>query len=564
MAPTVLVALALCLAAATAAAQEADPHSEVDPHSLDAGQGGAAGELVGPDEEDALPPEDESPLGAPPDGPGEGEPAAAGQRRVTLWGGLGFSLEGYYRARGVFVRDLHMAMKNPASTNPELKMRGDLNYLVHRLRLEPVLSFRDLVKLEVWIHALDGVIWGDNAGLSSVGALAGEPSHNVHDGSSIPSITVPAAWVEVNVVVGALRVGRMPSEWGLGLLTDDGSGFDDDFGWNESMDVYDRVLFATMPVAIGQKIAGSEAPPFPLYLAVAYDKLVTDDANIGGARIPYNANWLADYDDDVDSVTTALVYRGEGLSWVGEEDALSLGMYYVHRWQRATRTLAHIVDGFFTLRLGPAFAEGELYWILGESQGLPLRPEVPDGPEGLYERAELDISSWLVRAGLDWWRLRFKLTAGYASGDDDPGDEVFKVRPANPNVSIGLVLYDLMLAERSRTAWAAEDGMWSRGGVYNSYFFMQTVRYEPIDGLEVIVAFLQAWKDEEDGGVYPRRDERFLGFETDIAVKYHFHGDHAHVGIEGGVLHLGKAFKDPALNMPDDTWTIQLWTAFTP
>jgi hypothetical protein len=182
-----------------------------------------------------------------------------------------------------------------------------------------------------------------------------------------------------------------------------------------------------------------------------------------------------------------------------------------------------------------------------------------------------DVSAGFVGSQLKYYFSEKKKTSpwitvgfDYASGDDDPGDEVFKVRPANPNVSIGLVLYDLMLAERSRTAWAAEDGMWSRGGVYNSYFFMQTVRYEPIDGLEVIVAFLQAWKDEEDGGVYPRRDERFLGFETDIAVKYHFHGDHAHVGIEGGVLHLGKAFKDPALNMPDDTWTIQLWTAFTP
>ncbi len=576
-AATMVVALGMAGWCKVAGAQEPDSHSEVDPHSLTAegekpapGPEGAA--FVEPvsattADQDEAPPVDESPVPAPQD---DGQEApSAGEGEVTggvhLWGGLVFDLEGYYRARAVFVRDLHMFQKNTASTKEKLLMRGDLNYFVQRLRLEPSISYKDLITLTVWIHALDDVIWGDNAGLSSVGALAGAPSDTVYNGDSVPSITIPAAWLEVNVLVGVLRAGRMPSEWGLGLLTDDGCGLDDDFGWNQVMDVSDRVLFATMPVAIVQTIARSDRPAFPLYLVVAYDKLVTDDVGIGGARIPYNSNWLSDYEDDVDSVTLALAFSGKDYSWVGEGDSLSAGFYYVNRWQKATHTRAHILDGFFKLGLGPAFAEAEMYGILGTTQALPLRPGVADGPDWLYEQADLKISSWLVNAGFDLWKLRFKLTAGYASGDANPTDGVFKVRPANSNLKVGLVLYDLMLAEVTRTRWADEDGLWSNGGVYNSYFFMQTVRFEPLAGLEIIVAFLQAWRDEVDGAVYPRnRDSRFLGFETDMAVKYHFHGGHAHIGIEGGVLHVGKAFKDPMLNMPDDTWTVQVWTAFTP
>jgi len=125
-----------------------------------------------------------------------------------------------------------------------------------------------------------------------------------------------------------------------------------------------------------------------------------------------------------------------------------------------------------------------------------------------------------------------------------------------------------MMAEITRTRWADEDGLWSNGGVYNSYFFMQTFKYWPLPGdnkdLEIILAFLQAWKDQVDGAVYPRLDEKFLGFETDLAVKYHFAKGHAHIGIEGGLLREGKAFNDAALNMPKHSWTVQVWTAFTP
>jgi len=179
---------------------------------------------------------------------------------------------------------------------------------------------------------------------------------------------------------------------------------------------------------------------------------------------------------------------------------------------------------------------------------------------------DADVSAWLIRLGWEWWRFLFKLETGYASGDSKPTNDRFTVRAANQNTIVGLVLYPIALAEITRTRWADEDGLWSKGGIYNSHYFMQTIRFEPIDGLEILVAFIEAWRDKVDGAVIPRHnagDSKFLGFETDVAVKYHFYRDHAHVGLEFGVLRIGKALEDPMLNMPTNTWTLQLWSAFT-
>ncbi|MBW2262060.1 MAG: alginate export family protein [Deltaproteobacteria bacterium] len=540
--------------------EEPDFDEEDDPAIVDEDEAepAEAGPVEEPTDEAEPPPAALSPSKGSP-APDEAEPAPADGIHVELGLGMSFSLDGYYRARYLHVGDFNQL-------RPMGWKHRKLDYFVQRLRLEPALAYKDLVKLEMWIHALDNVVWGDNAGLSSVGLFAGNPSSTNQEGDDVPSIALPAVWVEINVVLGVLRAGRMPSDWGLGLLTDGGGGFDDDFGWNDVMSISDRVMFATMPVAIAQTIAKSDADPFPLYLVVAYDKLVTDDTAIGGARIPYLSNWLGTYEDDVDSFTAALAYGGEDLNWLGASDSLGAGFYYVQRWQNATNSRIHIYDWYLKLHLGPAFAEYEHYLLKGHSQAIPLLPSATDDPDDwLRERAEADISAWIARVGIDVWKMRFKLEAGYASGDATATDEKFEVRPANPNVRIGLVLFPLVLAERTRGGWADQEGMWSGGGLYNAWFFMQTVRYEPLDGLEIILAFLQAWRDEADGAVISSfADGKFLGFETDLAVKYHFHEGHAHIGVEGGVLHAGDALKGPGFNTPDNTWTVQVWTAFTP
>ncbi len=51
-------------------------------------------------------------------------------------------------------------------------------------------------------------------------------------------------WAEVQTPVGLLSFGRMPSEWGLGIMANAGGGIDEDFG-----DTVDRIQFALPPVS---------------------------------------------------------------------------------------------------------------------------------------------------------------------------------------------------------------------------------------------------------------------------------------------------------------------------
>ena len=59
-----------------------------------------------------------------------------------------------------------------------------------------------------------------------------------------PAISPKRVWAEIQTPVGLLSFGRMPSEWGLGILSHAGGGIDDDLG-----DTVDRIQFALPPVS---------------------------------------------------------------------------------------------------------------------------------------------------------------------------------------------------------------------------------------------------------------------------------------------------------------------------
>ena len=63
--------------------------------------------------------------------------------------------------------------------------------------------------------------------------------------------------MEFKLPVGVMRVGRQESHWGMGLLANHGNGFDDLFGDNHWGATFDRIMFATQPLAIAQNHGAS-------------------------------------------------------------------------------------------------------------------------------------------------------------------------------------------------------------------------------------------------------------------------------------------------------------------
>ena len=395
-----------------------------------------------------------------------------------------FSLDGYYRTRGYVFGDLYQGQEKPGT------------YMAQRLRLQPGLNFEDRAKFFLMIDALDGVMWGDNASLASTALFAGDPSYTGIDGTEVTPIQLKRAWMEFKVPVGLLRVGRQGSQWGMGLLANDGNGFDDTFGENKFGSTYDRAIFATRPIAIAQTILKKRDSNVPLIVAIGVDRLVedpliqyygygcvagaddgddarcepTDDHGIteerDASRRP--ADWWVDGQDDVWEMIYVVRYAGEGIKFskktVGD---LTAGMYIVNRKQAETDSDVLIADLYVKAEVAGVFFEGEGLHIGGSTQAITLGD--------LAKTA--DITGYVVRGGYQTELFTGTMEHGYASGDTNVQDGDFTGRPLHPDHNVGLLMYEEILSRVTAVSWSEDaKGLWSNGGVYNSRYIFQIGR----------------------------------------------------------------------------------------
>lgn len=482
--------------------------------------------------------------------------AFAGSARADAPDNWKFKLDGYYRTRGYVFDGLYAEQEKPAT------------YMQQRLRLQPELNFEDRAKFTMMADLLDDVVWGDNASLASTALFAADPSNTGLTGAEVPPVRIKRAWMEFKVPVGIVRVGRQSSHWGMGLLANDGNGFDDSFGENHGGNSFDRILFATKPINVATTIAG-KPKDVPLLAAVAVDRLVEDpliqyygyscsveNPDDGCEQLEAHGvteerdasrrsdSWWADTEDDVWEMVYALNYKGEavklGKDLVGD---ISVGGYAIHRLQGETDSDVLILDGYAKAEVAGALFEGEVVHIGGETRAITLSSGDPADP--YYKNA--DIWGYVVRGGYQDELFTAMVEHGYASGDDNVTDTAFTGRPIHPDHNVGLLLYDEILARTSAAAWGdAGKALWSGGGVYNSRYVFPNVRVRPLKNWEIIGAFLAVWPDRPDGSSIrcaagegcdqAAATSDLLGWEADAAVKHRFH-DHILFSLEGGFAH---------------------------
>jgi len=490
---------------------------------------------------------------------------------------LRFDVEGFYRTRGYMFSGL----------SPDVEGTG--RYLDHRLRIRPVFNYRNLALLKLDIDGLENVVWGDNASLASTALFAGGPSSTGFDGHSRATFELERVWMEMTLPVGQLRVGRMPSDWGLGLLANGGDGFDDWFGENRDGSTVDRILFATRPIAIAQTIAGKEDSGIPLFLAFGVDRLVeepliaysgyrcvsgisfqdddydvrcdanqdgvtdldhgyTDDSRTEDQRGP---TWWADNADDVSELVFVLIYRGEDVHYLGTDGDLTAGTYVVYRTQDETDSKVLVLDGYLHALWRGLLVEGEVLHIGGHTRAIALPGAIGSSDDPLFKTA--DIWGYVARVGYQQPGWKAILEHGYASGDHNVADADFTGRPLHKDYNVGLLLYEQVLARVTAELWTeSAAGLWSEGGVYNSRYLHPAVFLYPFEGwdvgkTEVIAAFLVAWPDQPDGAIIRCREGEdqceqhlatadILGWEADLALKHRWH-EHLLFSLELGWAH---------------------------
>jgi len=480
--------------------------------------------------------------------------------------------EGYYRVRGHLFTGLFE------------NQQGVGNYFNQRLRLRTIFNYKDAAKLKLDIQALDDIVWGDNADIASTPIFASEPSLTGMDGRETVPIKLFRAWTEFKVPIGKMIIGRTVSDWGLGILVNSGDGFDDDFGENHYGSTFDRVMFATEPVTVIQKLAGKQnAPHIPLIMAIGVDRLVEDpltqfygykcEVGIPESSPEYDPrcdldgdgitdtqhdytesrdansrsqNWWADRADDVWEMIYVLAWRGNNRTYFGLPGSIEAGAQVIHRLQGETDSNIIVTDAYLKSNIAGVVLEGEIVGIFGRTRGLVLPGAYDPNGDGDPLAKNVSIGGYVIRAGYEQDLFGALFETGLASGDDDTADNQFTGRALHPDHNVGLILYEEVLARATAQAWGPDaQGLWSKGGVYNSYYINPRARVSPLPNTDIIAGFLMAWPHRPDGAIIRCRpgdkvecssygaSSRELGWEVDLAIK-HTWLQHLNVTLEAG------------------------------
>lgn len=165
-----------------------------------------------------------------------------------------FELDGYFRMRpNLFYKfDLNRAegdeLVRPSPRSNREQTQAGANM---RLRLDPTLNVSEQVRVHMQVDIFDNLVMGSLPDSAFTGddrnqfVLFSESQSSPRSAINAvqDSVTFKRAYGEVTTPVGILRFGRMGSQWGLGMLRNDGNCLDCDYG-----DTVDRVQFVTEPL----------------------------------------------------------------------------------------------------------------------------------------------------------------------------------------------------------------------------------------------------------------------------------------------------------------------------
>ena len=472
---------------------------------------------------------------------------------------LKWASEGYLRTRTVWLTNLAPQPRRVSTYPPngEPNVIPDIrrtSYVMSRFRMMPQLQFGKTTRMNLEIDALDDVLWGDNNGLSTAPLFATDGSNQGYLGGPVgDSNQVRRAWVQFPVPIGLMRVGRMPSHWGMGLLANGGGTgwidpetpkgepqrrvadnfFDDDFGDNHFGSTADRILFVTRPVTIYRTIKKKGKVDHPLIVGYAFDKLSESPLlpyeNFERKFRPFGQQGFISRgsSDDVDEHVVLAVWNDPDWDKKSFQDELRLGVYGVLRYAKEgstqpsnltdpnetcgsfdgvaypcidTGSKVYIADLWWRVRYGALFTEGELYKIGGTTFGGVPFP-------GTNAKKEADITAGVARFAFLQPKWDAMLELGHASGDEILEDEHFKQRAIHPDFNVGLILFEETLRELTARTYGVPFysdanpqgalGLMSNGGVINANYVFPKFKWRPtpVARTELTAGVLLAWVD---------------------------------------------------------------------
>lgn len=457
--------------------------------------------------------------------------------------------------------------------------------LHHRLRLAPAFSwgrktgFLRLVKLKLEGDLLDG----DHPFSPESRDVLTYETRPRSDSTLVDTdnILLRQAYGVVATEAGYLKVGRQTSNWGLGLVANDGASRPMTFGMSRWGDVVDRAQLVLRPVGLFTR----DPERNPLYLVGAVDRVWRDDtANPDQDGDTYNfiasalvrLPWLQ---GGFYMVRRHQSINERSLAWdcSGETCAPDMGLPL-----EAFETRVWVLDGFLSLdhTFGPVrlYGAGEAAWILGDTELFRNTD---------FDQHELEQMGFVARAGMEWGMADLRFEVGYASGDTDSGDDRIRGFSFDRDYRVGLVLFshylgrlsaisawNLSRPEYSHVAPAGVSRIPTDGAITNTLYANPVLKLAPTERLHVLIGLL--WAQAEEGAFDPFQSnmvtgaevkgwrgasrKKTLGWEVDLAVGYDWDlagWAYLRTVIEGGWLRPGAAFETADGTAAHDAGVVQ-------
>jgi hypothetical protein len=404
---------------------------------------------------------------------------------------------GYLRSRVVYYHDLDTQKPNPNVNQGGLGDNdrfGSILFAQERLRIEPVMKINDNISLQATFDVLDNVIAGTEATksidflspivgtiqLPGAGGAYGVTGANAGENKAL---NVRRAFADILTPGGKFRIGRQPSQWGLGILTNDGNGFNDDFG-----DSFDRILYlASLETkrfgnfsfgTVADFVFTKQQDPRISGLGRAITGPAEDTRQFAGI-------FLWDFKDLTLGTFSGIRYRNgkEGNTTTQARQILvdangdpvldGNGNFQLTDLRAAGRdgdTLLYFTDVYGEYRRGPYRFRGEYALLSGKiSTGLAIDaipfnnlPVNARGPIEMLPQNDLlvHMAAAEFEANYRWGSFLFQ--GGYASGDAQPLSSRITQFGFRPDYQIALLMFHAPLGSSPRVTQANGSGAGSR------------------------------------------------------------------------------------------------------
>ena len=386
--------------------------------------------------------------------------------------------DGHYRARGRYFNSLSLATPEENEFSEESSL-----WLDHRLRLAPTFKFSDSVSVFTEVDVLPFVTWGGNPSTLTDPATGEEGAavyaNTVHapttseGADSIQNIQARRVFAEISTEYAKIRFGRMPVEWGSGMVYNAGNDPLSEYG-----DTADRIQVT--------------APVGALYL-------------IGAAET--SAENFVNQADDLKTFTGGIAYLGERFG-VG-----SYNTYRVQTFEDSSEFKIFTADLWAKAELGMTEVEFEFAFQTGSGNLSQEENDVRISGIGTQLTALL---------GND--KMRVGASSGLATGDQDPVDKQFRAFSFDPDFNVALMMFEepMPVLNHENPNLSSNGGReWGAArlgeGISNALYVRPAFQYTVMEGLDLEFAWIGAKaaklpESEADDGGY--------GSEFDFTVDY--------------------------------------------